>query len=74
MSTTATNTNWVTMGDLLIQLGGVSPDRVRLRPPPGTATERDLLEIHRREDRLYELVNGVLVEKVMGMTESRLLP
>jgi Uma2 family endonuclease len=60
------------IGDLLEQLGGISPRRVRLRPPPGKATEKDLLAIRRREKRLYELVDGVLVEKVMGYPESSL--
>jgi Uma2 family endonuclease len=39
---------------------------VRLRPTPGTATERDVIEVHDREGKLCELVEGVLVEKVMG--------
>jgi hypothetical protein len=60
------------IGDLLKQLGGVSPGRIRLRPPPGKATEKDVFAIHRREKRLYELVDGVLVEKVMGIVESYL--
>ncbi len=55
---------WLTAGELLHALGDIDPARLRLRPAPGTATERDLLDIHRRERRLYELVNGVLVEKV----------
>ena len=46
------------------------PARIRLRPPPGQATEKDVLRIHRREERLYELVDGVLVEKVMGFKEA----
>ena len=37
---------------------------------PGTATERDVVEVHDRENRLCELVDGVLVEKVMGFDES----
>jgi Uma2 family endonuclease len=37
---------------------------------PGKATERDAVEIHNRTKRLYELVDGVLVEKVMGYSES----
>ncbi len=37
---------------------------------PGTATERDVIELHDRENRLFELVNGTLVEKVMGFDES----
>src|SRR5262249_32367024 len=61
-----------TMGDLLRQLGGISPRRVRLHPPPGTATERDLLRLNDHTNRLYELVDGVLVEKVMASLESSL--
>ena len=34
------------------------------------ATERDLLVAIRRSDRLYELVDGTLVEKAMGLSES----
>src|SRR5262249_58700032 len=43
---------------------------VRLQPPPGTATEADVVAVHDREDRLCELVDGVLVEKTMGYYES----
>ena len=60
------------IGDLLERLGGVSPSRVRLRPWPGTATEADVIAIEARENRLCELIDGVLVEKGMGYTESRL--
>jgi Uma2 family endonuclease len=62
----------VTLADLLEQLGGIAPARVRFRPVPGTAIEKDVLAIHDREDRLYELVDGVLVEKAMGFRESLL--
>ncbi len=55
---------------LLEQLGGIDPARVRLDPPPGRATEKDLLRLHRKTDRLYELVDGVLVEKVKGFQEG----
>jgi Uma2 family endonuclease len=60
------------LADLLAHLGGIGAERIRLRPPPGTATEEDVLRIQREEDRLYELVEGVLVEKVIGYHESRL--
>jgi Uma2 family endonuclease len=43
---------------------------VRLQPPPGTATEADVVAVHTREDHLCELVDGVLVEKTMGYYES----
>jgi Uma2 family endonuclease len=59
-----------TLADLLEQLGSISPKRVRFRPAPGTATEKDVLAIHDREGRLYELVDEVLVEKAMGLRES----
>jgi Uma2 family endonuclease len=60
----------MTVADLLHKLGGVPAERVRLDPPPGTATEKDVIAVKRREGRLCELVEGVLVEKTMGMEES----
>ncbi len=59
-----------TAADLLDKLGGIHPRRVRLDPPLGTATERDLLRVLARTGRLYELVDGTLVEKAMGFLES----
>jgi Uma2 family endonuclease len=61
-----------TVGDLLARLGGIPAGRVRLHPTPGTATEQDMLDVRAREDRLCELVDGVLVEKPMGFEESRI--
>jgi Uma2 family endonuclease len=61
-----------TIADLLDQLGGISPRRVLMKPPPGTATEADLLEVNRQKDRVCELVDGVLVEKAAGYRESLL--
>ena len=58
------------LGELLKQLGGIPLERVRMRPPPGTATERDVLEVDAHENRFCELVDGVLVEKGMGYWES----
>jgi Uma2 family endonuclease len=60
-----------TIADLLEQLGDISPSRVRLRPAPGSATEQDVIDMESRENRLCELVEGVLVEKVMAYYESR---
>lgn len=57
------------IADLLQALGGISPDRVRLHPALGTATEADVLALE-REDILCELIDGVLVEKAMGFYES----
>jgi Uma2 family endonuclease len=62
----------VTVADLLARLGNVPASRVRFRPFPGTATEKDVLEAERRDGRLCELVDGVLVEKVMGYEESEI--
>lgn len=59
-----------TLADLLNRLGQVPLERIRFQPPPGTATEHDVLEIAAREHRLCELVDGVLVEKPMGYEES----
>ena len=60
----------LTLADVLQQLGGISPRRVRFRPAAGTACEEDVIKIRDRERRLFELVDGVLVEKVMGYWES----
>jgi Uma2 family endonuclease len=61
-----------TIGDLLERLGGISPQRIRFKPAPGTATEDDVIAVEARENRLCELVDGVLVEKPMGYVESLL--
>jgi Uma2 family endonuclease len=58
-----------TLEDLLHALGDISPSRVLLNPPPGSATEADLLKV---TDRLCELVDGTLVEKGMGFEEGLL--
>lgn len=58
------------VADLLKRLGNIPPWRVRLHPVPGTATERDVIAIGRREGRLCELIDGTLVEKIMGFPES----
>jgi Uma2 family endonuclease len=61
-----------TFADVLHSLGDIDPGRVRLDPRPGTATERDLLRAMKKSDRLFELVDGTIVEKVMGYTEGGL--
>lgn len=61
-----------TLAELLKNLGGVRPSRIRMNPPPGRATEKDVIRIEAEENRLFELVDGVLVEKAMGTTESLL--
>jgi Uma2 family endonuclease len=59
-----------TLADLARMFGPMPPERVRHNPLPGLATARDALTLHDRENILCELVDGVLVEKVMGYEES----
>ncbi|MFO0927054.1 MAG: Uma2 family endonuclease [Gemmataceae bacterium] len=61
-----------TFADVLRCLGGIAPDRVHLRPAPGEAAERDLLYLLDHGNRLYELVDRTIVEKVSGSVESYL--
>jgi Uma2 family endonuclease len=68
----ATSSPIQTLADLLDRLGNVPLDRVRFRPYPGTATVQDVIEVERREGKLCELVEGVLLEKAGGCNESRL--
>jgi Uma2 family endonuclease len=49
--------------------GDVPLERIVNDPPPGTATEQDLLRLV-EGDRLVELIDGTLVEKPVGSTES----
>ncbi len=58
--------------DLVERLGAIPLARVRTTPPPGSATERDVIEIHDRENKLCELLDGTLLEKTMGSFESYL--
>jgi Uma2 family endonuclease len=61
-----------TVADLLQRLGNIPPHRVWFDPLPGTATEQDVIDIEVHENRLCELVDGVLVEKTVGYYEARL--
>ena len=61
-----------TIGDLLKRLGHIPADRVRLHPTPGTATEKDVIDVLDRENVPCELVEGTLVEKAVGYEESAL--
>ncbi len=54
-----------TLADLLHALGDIAPERIRLHPPIGTATEDDLEGL-----RNCELVDGTIVEKAVGYLES----
>lgn len=63
--------NW-TLADLHDHLGGIPLNRIRGNPTPGQARVQDVVTIQGKEGRLYELIDGVLVEKTMGFFESRL--
>jgi Uma2 family endonuclease len=59
-----------TLADLLEDLGGISPARVLYQANMGAATELDVIDHQVKEGRLFELVDGILVEKAMGLWES----
>jgi Uma2 family endonuclease len=59
-----------TVADLMERFGPMLLSRIRFDPFPGTATEQDVLDLLGQDERLYELVDGVLVEKAMGFRES----
>ena len=61
-----------TAADLVERFGPIPLARIRQDPPPGSATEEDVVQIHAHEDILCELVDGVLVEKTVGTYESYL--
>lgn len=60
------------LDELLHNLGGIHPRRVRMDPPPGTATLRDLLRVQKKDGRVFELVDRTLVAKPMAFDESTL--
>jgi Uma2 family endonuclease len=44
--------------------------RIRHDPPPGSGIVDDVVRLNDHEDRLYELVDGILVQKTVGVLES----
>ncbi|HJT75594.1 MAG TPA: Uma2 family endonuclease [Gemmataceae bacterium] len=59
------------LAELVEWLGGIPLERIRFHPPPGTATEADVITaMEAPRKRLCELIDGVLVEKAVGFTES----
>jgi Uma2 family endonuclease len=72
-TTAPPSTHAETVADLVKRLGDIPLERIRLRPPLGTATEKDVVAAAEAADKHYcELVDGVLVEKAMGASESLL--
>jgi Uma2 family endonuclease len=68
----STTPTFDTFDELLDRLGDIPLRRIRMNPPPGTATENDVIRAEARFNRLCELVDGTLVEKPVGYYESRL--
>jgi Uma2 family endonuclease len=62
------------VAELLRRLGRIPASRVRLQPPPGTATESDLVRNNESKFKtaICELVDGTLVEKPLGWVESEI--
>ena len=59
------------LADLVARLGGVPLHRICYEPSPGTATEEHVLGyMGPPYHRLFELVDGTLVEKPVGYSES----
>jgi Uma2 family endonuclease len=61
-----------TASEVLARFGDIPIVRIRTTPPPGEATEADVIDLHEHHDRLCELIDGTLVEKTMGWKESTL--
>ena len=59
-----------TLADLQAHLGGIPMERIRLYPSPGRATKDDVEPARARKNRTCELIDGVLVEKTVGLYES----
>ena len=56
-----------TVADLYRRFGPIPFERIRQNPPPGSGTVDDVVRLNDHEDRLYELVDGILVEKTVGL-------
>ncbi len=69
----ATENDVDAVADLIERLGGIPAYRILLKPTPGKATERDLIRLlDGPNKRICELIDGVLVEKALGLRESLL--
>ena len=65
----AVSTKGLTVADLLERFGPMPAGRIRTDPPPGTATEQDVIDIEARESRLCELVDGVFGGEDRGLLQ-----
>lgn len=64
-------TTWTAV-DLVDRFGAIPVSRILNPPEPGTATVEDVIRLHDEQNRLFELIDGTLVEKTMGAHESYL--
>lgn len=68
-----TSPDQLTVEEIAARVGAVPLWRIRMTDPaPGLATEEDVERIRCQEDRLYELIDGVLVEKAVCDKSSML--
>jgi Uma2 family endonuclease len=58
------------LDELASRFGDMPVWRIRTNPPPGTATEEDVIRVQDHEDRTCELIDGVLVEKAVSFEAS----
>lgn len=58
------------LAERIADLGGIPIERIRVIPPPGTATVEDLIRVNDAKAGRCELVDSTLVEKAMGWSES----
>jgi Uma2 family endonuclease len=61
-----------TASEIIARFGDIPIARICTNPPPGEATEGDVIELHDHHDRLFELIDGTLVEKTTGWKEAEL--
>ena len=62
---------FATLADVLDHLGGIPACRVLSNPPPGLATEADLVALDARRGPICELIDGILVQKYAGIVVER---
>lgn len=70
MATIETQPTDLTVADLADRFGPIPLRRIVPDPPPGTATEADVIEHLRHTGRACELIDGILVEKDMSWDAS----
>ncbi len=59
-----------TLARLRRHFGMIPPERILRNPRPGTATKADLVRLNEGHKHCCELIEGVLVEKAVGIRES----